>query len=267
MFQLRGLDLSSSPEISALIRNFDQEKVTASPRVPGWDLSLVLLSLMKSPYEPLDKVSLRFLSLKTVFLIALASAKRVSEIHAISHVVSHKRDWSSVSLSLLPEFVAKTQVPGRASSGVLPFSIPALTTILGESDPDALLCPVRALRVFLRKTQHLRPGCRRLFVTTNTQTPKGVSKNTISFWIRQVIRSAYEGTSEEDRALVKVKAHEVRALATSLLFRKNCSIEDVMSAASWRSHSTFASFYLRDAAHQYLDLHSLGPVVAAHQVV
>jgi len=78
---------------------------------------------------------------------------------------------------------------------------------------------------------------------------KQITKNTISYWIKLVINRAYENSQERDLEQVKVKAHEVRAIATSLLFKKNSSLKDVMRAASWRSHNTFASFYLRDLTH------------------
>lgn len=242
IFYLCGLDLSGSPDISALFKNFDQERIATEPKVPGWDLSLVLISLRRAPFEPLEKASLRTLTLKTVFLLALASAKRVSEIHALSHVVSHSHDWSRATFSFVTDFVAKTQVPGR-SSRLKSFQIPALTSILGGTDLDATLCPVRALRLYLQRTKSFRPKRDRLFVSTNSKTPKSIAKNTISFWIRKVVRLAYEAASEDDRVLCKIKAHEVRALATSLLFKKNSSVEEVMSAASWRCNSTFASFF------------------------
>ena len=263
VFHLRGIDLSTNPEISALIKNFEQEIPPRQLRLPAWDLSLVLNSLRRAPYEPLEAASFKDVTLKTVFLVALASAKRVSELHALSYVVSRKRGWSSVTLSYVPEFVAKTQ---STAAGASHFELPALTNILGQTDEDALLCPVRALRRYLELTKDSRPACRRLFITPSRRSPKSVSKNSISFWIRQVVRSAYDGVSVRERDMCLVKAHEVRALATSVLFAKNCSLDAVMDAAQWRSHSTFASFYLRDYDHQYLDLHSLGPIVAAQQI-
>lgn len=52
--------------------------------VPSWDLPVVLKALCGSLFEPLDSVDIEFLSYKTAFLLALASAKRVSDIHALS---------------------------------------------------------------------------------------------------------------------------------------------------------------------------------------
>ena len=125
--------------------------------------------------------------------------------------------------------------------------------------------PVRTLWCYLKRTRHLRPECRRLFVSTG-RIKKEVSKNTISFWLRETIRKAY--ASEPGVVLPsRVRAHEVRGIAPSLSFKKNFSVEQVLRAGVWSSQTTFTSYYLRDTAHRSLDTFSLGPVVAAQQVV
>lgn len=52
--------------------------------VPPWDMAVVLEGLKGPPVEPLQGANLKFVSLKAVLLLALASAKRVSDIHALS---------------------------------------------------------------------------------------------------------------------------------------------------------------------------------------
>ncbi len=54
------------------------------PSIPSWDLSLVLRALQQGPFEPLQTVDLKFLSMKTLLLLALASIKRVGDLHAFS---------------------------------------------------------------------------------------------------------------------------------------------------------------------------------------
>ena len=44
---------------------------------PPWDLELVLEALQRDPFESLESVSLKWLSLKIVFLLAVTSARRV----------------------------------------------------------------------------------------------------------------------------------------------------------------------------------------------
>ncbi len=55
-----------------------------TPSVPPWDLEVVLRALSQPPFEPLTSVGLKELSLKTTLLLALASAKRIGDLHAFS---------------------------------------------------------------------------------------------------------------------------------------------------------------------------------------
>ncbi len=45
---------------------------------------MVLRALSQPPFEPLTSVGLKELSLKTTLLLALASAKRIGDLHAFS---------------------------------------------------------------------------------------------------------------------------------------------------------------------------------------
>ena len=75
--------LSKVPELLAIIKAFRLEDQKIQFRPPAWDLNVVLRHLRGPPYEPLGESSFEDLTLKTVFLVALATAARVSEIHAI----------------------------------------------------------------------------------------------------------------------------------------------------------------------------------------
>lgn len=61
-------------------------KIRPGPLIsfPKWNLSLVLQGLTKSPFEPIEEASLRFLTLKTILLVAVTSGRRICEIQALS---------------------------------------------------------------------------------------------------------------------------------------------------------------------------------------
>ena len=168
-----------------------------------------------------------------------------------------------MTFSFAPDFLAKTQCPGQESLDE--FTIPALLEFVGEQEEDCLLCPVRAVREYLRRTRDCRPTCSRLFVTV-LDPRRAVHPHTMSKWICQVIWRAYASVSEEEWRLVKVNAHEVRVIATSVLFRKVRNLDLVLKAGTWKCMTTFASFYLRDVTHRYLDTFCLGPIVSALKV-
>ena len=76
------LNISSDENLTRLLDSFHRDKPKGRRGVPSWNLSLVLHQLTKAPFEPLRKASLKHLTFKTVFLLALGSGKRRSEIHA-----------------------------------------------------------------------------------------------------------------------------------------------------------------------------------------
>ncbi|MPC64621.1 hypothetical protein E2C01_058739 [Portunus trituberculatus] len=53
------------------------------------------------------------------------------------------------------------------------------------------------------------------------------------FPVQMVIQRAYVSVSEEELRLLKVNAHEVRAIATSVFFRKVKSLDLVLKAGTW----------------------------------
>ena len=261
---LKGRDLAASREITTLLRSFARSVNPVELRPPAWDVSLVLQSLTGAPYEPLWTCEERFLAQKTLFLLALASAKRIGELHALSYRVAHTRDWGEVSFAFVTGFVAKTQDPSSLAPRFEGFTVPALTNARKNRN-GRLLCPVRAVKVYLDRTAPHRPRCERLFVTAG-RSKKEISKTTVSFWLRKTISRAYE-LSGTALPVPAPRARETRGIAPSILFRKNFADDQVLKAGTWRRHTTFTRHYLRDIAHKSLDTFRLGLVVAAQSVV
>ena len=261
---LKGLDLAASREITTLLRSFARSVNPVELRPPAWDVSLVLQSLTGAPYEPLRTCEERFLAQKTLFLLALASVKRIGELHALLYRVSHTRDWGEVSFAFVTGFVAKTQDPSSLAPRFEGFTVPALPNARKNRN-GRLLCPVQAVKVYLDRTASHRPRCERLFVTAGRST-KEIAKTTVSFWLRKTISRAYE-LSGTALPVPAPRARETRGIAPSILFRKNFAVDQVLKAGTWRRHTTFTRHYLRDIAHKSLDTFHLGSVVVAQSVV
>ena len=132
---------------------------------------------------------------------------------------------------------------------------------------DRSLCVVRALRYYLERTKEIRQSRKRLLIAYKKSYLQDISKNTISGWIKKAIILAYNSSSEEQRTLVGVKAHDVRGMAASLALMKNTSIDAVLEACTWKSHTTFTRFYLKDLTRIQEQMLVLGPVTAALQKV
>ena len=154
------VNISKEDNLTRLLDSFHRDRPKGRRGIPSWNLFLVLHQLTKAPFEPLREASLKHLTFKTVFLLALGSGKRRSEIHAWQHKnIRHQSDWSRVSLFPSPSFLSKNQLAKEGPESVAPVVIPALAPTLDRSlKSDRTLCPVRALRYYLDKTSDLRQG-------------------------------------------------------------------------------------------------------------
>ena len=263
-----SINVGKDENLTRLLDSFHRDRPKGRRGVPAWNLSLVLHQLTKAPFEPLRKASLKHLTFKTVFLLALASGKRRSEIHAwLNKNIRHQADWSKVSLYPSPSFLAKNHLAKEGPECVAPVVIPALAPTLDKSlKEDRSLCPVRALRYYLDKTQNLRTGKELVFVSFKQGFDRDISPATISSWIKQTVVLCYDLSDQESLTLHQVKAHGVRAFAASKAFQGGISLDQILAACHWKSHNTFTQFYLKDVAWADKELFHLGPVVAAQQI-
>ena len=94
-------ELSSHFVLCDLLCSFCLEHPLSSSRVPPWDLSHVLSFLRGPPFEPLSSCSLRDLTRKVLFLVSLATARRVGELQAVSAEVSSSGGDLDVSSRVL----------------------------------------------------------------------------------------------------------------------------------------------------------------------
>ena len=262
------INVSKDENLTRLLESFHRDRPKGWRGIPSWNLSLVMHQLTKAPFEPLKEASLKHLTFKTVFLMALGSGKRRSEIHAWLHKnIRHQSDWSKVSLCPSPSFLSKNQLAKEGPDSVAPVVIPALAPSLDKSlKGDRSLCPVRTLRYYLDRTSDLRQNKELVFVSFKKGFDKDISPATISLWIKQTVTLCYELSDQEALTLHQVKAHDVRAFAASNTFQSGVSLEQILSACHWKSHNTFTQFYLKDVSWADSELFHLGPVVAAQQV-
>ena len=257
-------------EIARLIASFHRDKPKSSRSISKWNLSLVLQRLTQPPFEPQEEAALKFLTWKTVFLLALASGKRRSEIHAWTlDGLLCLGDWDQIQLSPSPSFIAKNQLAKEGPQSISPVVIPALKCCQDSPDTDVLLCPVRALQCYLDRTKDSRGGRQLLFISYKLGHSKDIQCSTISSWIKNTIKFCYTEADNADMDLVGVKTHDVRAFAASKAFYGGISMDQIMQACHWKSHNTFTRFYLRDLAgkDQSEGSFHLGAFIAAQQVM
>ena len=135
-----GHHIAQSSDIHRLLSSFHRDHPKSSRNLPKRNLSFVLNELTKAPLEPMKDTDLRHITLKTAFLLILASGKCK---------VSNLGQWEKVALFPSSDFIAKNRLAREGSQSVSPVTVPALTTIVDKQfKEDRTLSPVRALRYY-----------------------------------------------------------------------------------------------------------------------
>ena len=234
-----GQSVSTHPVLQSLLKGIFNTRAAVRTLRPTWELPKVLQYLSKAPFEPLGRASLRDMSLKTAFLLQLASGRRSSWLHACKTGPSHLRAETG-GFRILPALVLdKNQSPSFAPE-------PVFIRNLGEFSPDDKLhCPVRALKWYLDRTRPLRGKESFLFITTK-EPFKRASKVTLSNWVKEAISGTYSHLSREDRQAMHIRAHDTRGVSASWAHLAGVSIPEILDAAAWSTPITFARFYLKD---------------------
>ncbi|KAI2655686.1 hypothetical protein H4Q32_024283 [Labeo rohita] len=192
--------------------------------IPSWDLSVVLAGLQRDPFEPLESVELKYLSLKTLLPIALTSIKRVGDLHAFSvneSCLEFGPADSHVTLRLQPGYVPKVPTTPFRDQVVNLQALP-----LEEADPAlALLCPIRALCIYVDCTRSFRRSEQLFVCFGGQQKGNAVSKQRLAHWVVDAITLAYQCHVEP--CPLGVRAHSTRSVASSWALVHGTSLADI----------------------------------------
>lgn len=196
----------------------------------------------------MDQSSIRELSLKVVFLVAITSAKRVSEIGSLG--------CKEPFLTFFPDRVVLIPMLG---------SNPKVTTIFHEnqeivlptfrSTEDSNVHPLdvgEILKQYLEATASFRQSDHLFVLFHGKNKGSRASSRTIAAWIVQAIQWAYrsKGLAPPEA----VTAHSTRSVSTSWAASRHVSPDVICKAASWSSINTFMTHYCGEPAYFYLSL-------------
>ncbi|KAI2645311.1 Transposon Ty3-G Gag-Pol polyprotein [Labeo rohita] len=182
------------------------------------------------PFEPIEEISDRYLTIKTVLLIAITSLKRVGDLQALSVAPSFLDFAPGLAKAFLhprPGYIPK--VPSSAPRPVVlqAFCPPPFQ----EPDQQKLncMCPVRALDTYVHRAAMWRKSDQ-LFVCYGP-AKRGflATKQTLSRWIVDAISTAYESSGLPTP--LGVKAHSTRSVSASKAFLEGVPIQDICNAA------------------------------------
>jgi hypothetical protein len=219
-----GVD-TTKIEFHLLARAQFLAKPPIAKRVPEWSLVKVLNLLKSENYMKSKEVII--LLQRALFLVALATANRVSELaHLYRPGVAFSDHKFKVTLPVEKNFLYKNQRMQRTPQAI---SINALRDKDGKRLP---LCPVRALDRYLRATRNFNSD--RVFLSPTTNLP--LTAGTVAVHLVRVIKTVNPN--------IDVHAHDVRKVSTSLAWARGLNLDDLIKAANWSSTGVFLRHYL-----------------------
>ena len=255
--------LAQNRLIKIFLRGAFEKNPPVKDKLPSWDLPSVLDAMMVSPFEPIQSLEMDMLTLKTVFLVAVCSARRLGELKA---------------LDCRPPFcsIGDGGVVLRTHSSFLP-KVPSVENIErtlefalyglddnGNETELAALCICRALKAYLAATKDIRT-CSQLFVTYKRGAAgRPASKVTIARWLKKAIELAYEYKGLQ--LPMGVKAHSTRAISASWAEINVSNVLDICLQASWATPHTFIKHYKLDLSNSVSTRHAAA-VLQAHASV
>lgn len=233
--------LASLPAVRTWLRGVGVQHPFKRRIVPSWDLGVVLDAITRAPYYPLHLCTLKHLTLRTVFLLAITSARRASELHALTveRLVRHGGGYTAhVAEGFLPKVASDWHVN-------LPLEFPATA----ESDDQELrkLCVASSLDAYVAATQSIRADSPQLLVCYGEEKlGQPVSRQRVSTWLKEVILDAHHRQGVRAGHVV---GHDTRRAAASWAHVAGVAPRTICEAAMWKSSNVFARHYKLDLMH------------------
>lgn len=134
---------------------------------------MVVVTLQCLPFDPLEDADVKLLFLKTAFLVAIASARRISETHALSVHIDEK----GVIIWYNNAFLLKALSEFQLSQSVELQSAPTWGFNQEVAWHQAALCPVRAFADYVKLLSLLGKQTSCLSVFLNPSCPIRLWRN------------------------------------------------------------------------------------------
>ena len=241
-----GSPIGACPLVCRWLRGYKAGNPPRRNLSPPWDLAVVLAALREPPYEPLESAPFKWLTLKTAFLIAITSVRRVSELQALCSVPPFVSvNPRSVRMRVNPAFCPKTATALALDGKIELHQFPSrLKTPLDREYNKN--CPVRAVTLYLKRSKSYRKDNQFFVAFGENKLGLAVTRQTISRWISDVIKLAYSSMGKPDP--IKANPHTTRGVAATYAELARAGMPAICEAATWSSTLSFARHYRLDFA-------------------
>ena len=229
---INSIPVGQHPYIIRLLKGIFNSRPPIVNLLPKWHLPLVLKLIQRPPFESLELAPLKYLTWKALFLVAITTFRRVSDIQAL-RLEEGKVTIQKRGITFIRQGLSKSDRPKHVCPKIF---VPTYSQ-------NKLLDPVRILKCYLKRTKKFRnfgqyQEKNNLFLSF-VEPHRPVSCQTISKWLVRIIKLAYEDSD------LKVKGHSTRAVGPSWALFNGASMKSILEAADRSKESTFTRFYLK----------------------
>ena len=245
---IEGASIGNHPMVKTWVKGSKALNPRIRTLMPAWSLPVILSALREQPYEPMAKADLKHLTLKTTFLLAITSARRISELQALCMaepflIINPASAFLRVNNAFLPKVPSDLAL--NADIELQAFYPNPHTGVEKEQRKN---CPIRALNYYLAATKLIRKENLNLFVNfTDKAQGSPASKRVISTWIAEVIRAAYHVMGHTDPLSIRANPHSLRGVATTYAELAAVSPAEICRAATWSKYCMFSKAYRLDS--------------------
>ena len=212
--------LNNAPDINRFMRGVFNIRPPQPKYTFSWDVNKVLQHLKL--YHPLDKITLKEISLKAIALVALTSGLRAQSIHDLdTNLMSVTNDYYEFRFTKPAKHERK-----QTQKSVL--------RLYKYHDPDLDIYNV--LTWYLKRTAELRRSSKLWISFTKPHEPVG--KQTISRWLKTILQKAGIDVNN-------FTSHSTRMASTSKASAMGVGLTSILNTAGWTNAKNFYRFYLR----------------------
>ena len=196
--------IGSHPLVTRFMKGVYKSTPPTARYKATWDVQVVLKYL--SSFPKVTDLSVKLLTLKTIMLIALVTAQRGQSLHMLD--MQFMTEFKDRFEFVLP-FHVKQSRPGYEPPSI----------VLKAYPTDQSLCVFSHMKEYLLRTKYLRGSETGVFISL-VKPYKHVSRDTISRWIRSVMKDAGIDVAQ-------FKPHSTSAASTSKAKAAAVSIQEI----------------------------------------
>ena len=217
-----GTPIGQDPLVCRFMRGLHRLRPPRTKLFPNWEIVKVLNQLLT--WGEAKQLSLRNLSIKTAFLVAIVCYKRPSDLCNMQ-VVENYWQLDMMGFTCQPLGYGKTE----SHNPTPPIRIEPFLK-------DPRLCPVYHLVRLEKILRKLRSSSETRFWLSSKQPHQAITPSTMCGWLKEVISASgsLHGT-----------ARDVRSVGATTAVQARLDIKQIMEAANWQRLTTLQRHYFK----------------------